>query len=76
MSEFLLLLFEEPLTETAKARLKVIFEHSDGFEIYKGTHTSAVADRFQNHVIPFFAKNLCQKAPCRTDRKVVSGTAK
>jgi ATP-dependent DNA helicase RecG len=27
------LLFEEPLTETAKARLKVIFEHTDGFEI-------------------------------------------
>jgi len=34
------------------------------FEIYKGTHTSAVADRFQNHVIPFFGRNLCQKAPC------------
>ena len=28
------------------------------FEIYKGTHTSAVADRFQNHVLPFFAKVL------------------
>ena len=27
------LLFEEPLTDTAKARLKVIFEHTDGFEI-------------------------------------------
>jgi len=27
------LLFEEPLTETAKARLKVVFETSDGFEI-------------------------------------------
>jgi ATP-dependent DNA helicase RecG len=27
------LLFEEPLTETAKARLKVIYENSDGFEI-------------------------------------------
>jgi ATP-dependent DNA helicase RecG len=27
------LLFEEPLTETAKARLRVIFERSDGFEI-------------------------------------------
>jgi enterochelin esterase-like enzyme len=34
------------------------------FEIYHGTHTSAVADRFQNHVMPFFGKNLCQKAPC------------
>ena len=27
------LLFEEPLTETAKQRLKVIYENSDGFEI-------------------------------------------
>ncbi len=27
------LLFEEPLTDTAKARLKVIFESNDGFEI-------------------------------------------
>jgi len=27
------LLFEEPLTDTAKARLKVIYETSDGFEI-------------------------------------------
>jgi len=29
------------------------------FEIYHGTHTSAVADRFQNHVLPFFSQNLC-----------------
>jgi ATP-dependent DNA helicase RecG len=27
------LLFEEPLGDTAKARLKVIYEHNDGFEI-------------------------------------------
>jgi len=27
------LLFEEPLTDTAKARLKVVFENTDGFEI-------------------------------------------
>ncbi len=27
------LLFEEPLTDTAKARLKVVFESTDGFEI-------------------------------------------
>ena len=26
--------------------------------IYKGTHTSAVAVRFQNHVMPFFSKQL------------------
>ena len=30
-----------------------------------GTHTSAVADRFQNHVMPFFSKNLCSGANCR-----------
>jgi hypothetical protein len=35
------------------------------FEIYSGTHTSAVADRFQNHVLPFFAKNLCFTGNCR-----------
>ncbi len=35
------------------------------FEIYAGTHTSAVADRFQNHVLPFFSKNLCFQATCQ-----------
>jgi enterochelin esterase-like enzyme len=35
------------------------------FEIYSGTHTSAVADRFQNHVLPFFSKNLCFTSDCR-----------
>ncbi|MGB8030500.1 MAG: alpha/beta fold hydrolase [Terracidiphilus sp.] len=34
------------------------------FEIYHGAHTSAVADRFQNHVLPFFSKNLCFLASC------------
>jgi hypothetical protein len=38
---------------------------ANGFEIYSGTHTSAVADRFQNHVLPFFSKNLCFQAGCR-----------
>jgi len=38
---------------------------ANGFEIYHGTHTSAVADRFQNHVLPFFSKNLCFTAGCR-----------
>lgn len=33
-------------------------------EIYPGTHTSAVADRFQNHVLPFFSQNLCFEAGC------------
>jgi len=32
---------------------------ANSFEIYPGTHVSAVADRFQNHVLPFFSKNLC-----------------
>ncbi|MGB8259282.1 MAG: alpha/beta fold hydrolase [Terracidiphilus sp.] len=38
---------------------------ANSFEVYTGTHTSAVADRFQNYVLPFFGKNLCQKADCR-----------
>jgi len=37
----------------------------NSFEIYHGTHTSAVADRFQNHVIPFFSANLCATRNCR-----------
>ncbi|HWG18930.1 MAG TPA: alpha/beta hydrolase-fold protein [Terracidiphilus sp.] len=37
---------------------------ANSFEIYSGTHTSAVADRFQNHVMPFFSKNLCFEAGC------------
>ena len=38
---------------------------ANSFEIYPGNHTSAVADRFQNHVLPFFSKNLCFEADCR-----------
>jgi enterochelin esterase-like enzyme len=38
---------------------------ANSFEIYPGTHTSAVADRFQNHVMPFFSKNLCFEANCK-----------
>jgi len=34
------------------------------FEVYPGTHTSAVADRFQNHVLPFFSRHLCAVTPC------------
>ncbi|MDX2033808.1 MAG: alpha/beta fold hydrolase [Blastocatellia bacterium] len=36
-----------------------------GFEIYPGTHTSAMAVRFQNYVMPFFSKNLCVGKNCR-----------
>jgi S-formylglutathione hydrolase FrmB len=31
---------------------------ANSFEIYPGTHTSAVSDRIQNHVLPFFSQNL------------------
>ncbi len=31
------------------------------FEIYSGDHVSAVADRWQNHVMPFFSKNLARE---------------
>ena len=37
---------------------------ANSFEEYHGTHTSAVADRFQNHVVPFFSQNLCFQADC------------
>jgi len=49
-------------------KLHNILDHygiSNSFEIYSGTHVSAVADRFQNHVLPFFSKNLCFTANCR-----------
>ena len=38
---------------------------SNSFEIYHGTHTSAVSVRFQNHVMPFFRKNLCFSETCQ-----------
>lgn len=38
---------------------------SNSFEIYHGTHTSAVSDRFQNHLMPFFSKNLCFSKDCQ-----------
>jgi enterochelin esterase-like enzyme len=38
---------------------------ANGFEVYSGTHTSAVADRFQNHVMPFFSNNLCFSLGCK-----------
>ena len=38
---------------------------ANSFEVYPGTHTSKVADRIQNHVIPFFSQNLCFQAGCR-----------
>jgi enterochelin esterase-like enzyme len=38
---------------------------ANGFELYQGTHTSAVADRFQSHVMPFFSQNLCFSSNCK-----------
>lgn len=32
---------------------------SNSFTIFHGTHTSAVAYRFQDHVMPFFNRHLC-----------------
>ena len=37
----------------------------NSFQLYHGTHTSAVADRFQNHVLPFFSQNLCFTKECQ-----------
>lgn len=38
---------------------------ANSFELYQGTHTSAVAVRFQNYVLPFFSKNLCFGKNCK-----------
>jgi S-formylglutathione hydrolase FrmB len=38
---------------------------ANSFEVYQGTHTSAVAVRFQNYVMPFFSKNLCFGKECK-----------
>jgi enterochelin esterase-like enzyme len=38
---------------------------ANSFEVYQGTHTSAVAVRFQNYVLPFFSKNLCFANNCK-----------
>jgi S-formylglutathione hydrolase FrmB len=41
------------------------YEIANGFEVYPGTHTSRVADRFQNHVLKFFGRTLCFESGCR-----------
>ena len=38
------------------------------FEIYSGDHGNAVADRFQNHVLPFFARTLSFQQDARAKR--------
>ena len=53
---------------TGAAKLHEILDSygvANTFELYHGTHTSAVADRFQNHVMPFFSKNLCAGKSCK-----------
>lgn len=35
------------------------------FEVYPGTHTSRIAVRFQQHVLPFFHRTLCADDACR-----------
>ena len=37
----------------------------NSFELYQGTHTSKVADRFQNYVLKFFSEHLCFESRCR-----------
>jgi len=38
---------------------------TNSFEQYEGTHTSKVADRFQNHVLKFFSEHLCFALKCQ-----------
>lgn len=40
----------------------------NAFTIYHGTHTSAVAYRFQDHVLPFFDRTLCFEHCSRPSR--------
>ncbi len=48
---------------------------TNGFEIYKGTHTSAVADRFKNRVIPFSARiSALQKAASKEPTREANRT--
>jgi enterochelin esterase-like enzyme len=50
------------------ARLHEILDSygvANTFEVYPGTHTSAVAVRFQNFVMPFFSKTLCSGKNCQ-----------
>jgi hypothetical protein len=35
------------------------------FEVYAGTNTSKVAERFQHQVMPFFSLSLCVETGCR-----------
>jgi enterochelin esterase-like enzyme len=53
-------------TDTAKLRdVLDAYGIKSTFEEYAGDHTNKLGDRFQNHVLPFFAANLCFNAGCR-----------
>lgn len=47
------------MTETTQLH-KVLDSYGidHAFQVYPGTHTSAVAIRFQDHVLPFFSESL------------------
>jgi enterochelin esterase-like enzyme len=50
------------------AKLHDVFDKygiTNSFEQYQGTHTSKVADPFQNHVLKFFSEHLCFELHCR-----------
>jgi S-formylglutathione hydrolase FrmB len=56
---------DEDGLRTDAGKLHDIFDKygiANSFEIYQGTHTSKVADRFQNHVMKFFSGNLSLEA--------------
>ncbi len=45
--------------------LRTTYGIAHDFEIYQGTHTSHVAVRFQEHVMPFFSRTLSFERPAR-----------
>jgi S-formylglutathione hydrolase FrmB len=50
-------------TDTAELhRILDSYGIANSFELYSGDHVSAVADRWQNHVMPFFSRNLAADA--------------
>jgi S-formylglutathione hydrolase FrmB len=51
-------------TDTAELhRILDSYGIANSFELYSGNHVSAVADRMQNHVLPFFSRTLSFDAP-------------
>lgn len=50
------------------AKLHDLFDKygiANSFEVYSGTNINVIGDRLQNHVLPFFSKNLCFSGECR-----------